>query len=170
MKEFHTGISGFSIRFAVKQDAPLILDLIRGLSVYEKMADQVTATVQSLEQSIFERNEAQVLIGEYQGQPVGFALFFQNFSTFVGKANLYLEDLFIYEQYRGKGFGKAMFRALAQIAVDRGYQRFDWVCLDWNVNSIAFYKSLGATALDEWTTYRLTTPEIKALVQGESSR
>ncbi len=164
--EFSTGIPDFTIRAAMPDDCGTIFDLILGLAAYEKMTDQVTATPDILRASIFERGEAEVLIAEFMSVPVGFAVFFTNFSTFVGEACMNLEDLFVLEQYRGKGFGKALFRALAQISVARQYKRFDWVCLDWNQPSIDFYLSLGAVPLDDWTTYRLSADQIRALAES----
>lgn len=155
-QQFDTGIHNFHIRFATEHDTGTILELIKALAEYENMADQVKATEDLLRGSIFERRRADVLIAEHEGYPVGFALFFHNFSTFEGGECLYLEDLFVREEYRGRGFGKAIFRTLASIAVERGCPRFDWVCLDWNESSIAFYRSLGAVSLDDWTIYRLT--------------
>lgn len=165
-REFYTGIEGFTLRAATEQDSGTILKLIRALAEYEKMPDQVCATEQSLRESIFARGRAEVLIAEYEGAPVGFALYFYNFSTFEGRECLYLEDLFVRSEYRGRGFGKAIFRALAQIAMAGDCPRLDWVCLDWNESSIAFYKNLGAAALDEWTTYRLRTDELRALANS----
>lgn len=144
------------IRFAKKEDTPLILQLVKDLAEYEHMLDQVIATEEIMEEWIFEKKKAEVIIGEYEGKPVGFALFFHNFSTFLGRAGVYLEDLFIKPEYRGMGFGKAMLQRLAQITVERGCGRLEWYCLDWNKPSIDFYKSLGAVSLDDWTTYRMT--------------
>lgn len=145
----------FIIRPAVKEDCPLILSFIRQLAAYEKMADQVVATVEGLEQSLFIEQRAEVILGEYKGEPVAFALFFHNYSTFLGRANLYLEDLYVQDHCRGKGFGQRMLDQLAAIAVSRGCQRLDWWCLDWNQSSIDFYLKLGATPMEEWTVYRL---------------
>lgn len=166
-RTFDTGIERLILRFAQPGDVSVILQLIKALAVYEKMADQVVATEQSLQSSIFERKRAEVLIAEYNGKPVGFALFFHNFSTFEGQECLYLEDLFVYEEYRGRGIGKAIFRVLASIALERGCPRFDWVCLDWNESSIAFYKRLGAFALDDWTIYRLTGEALRSVARPE---
>lgn len=150
------------IRFATEKDVPEILGFIKALSVYEKMEDQVVATEESLRVSLFEKKQAEVIFAEEAGVAVGFALFFHNYSTFLGKANLYLEDLFVKEAYRGKGYGKALLNELAQIAVKRDCERLDWVCLNWNEPSIEFYKSLGAKPLPEWLIFRL---EGKALDQ-----
>ena len=143
------------IRFATEKDVPEILGFIKALSVYEKMEDQVVATEESLRVSLFEKKQAEVIFAEEAGVLVGFALFFHNYSTFLGKANLYLEDLFVKEAYRGKGYGKALLNELAKIAVKRDCERLDWVCLNWNEPSIEFYKSLGAKPLPEWLIFRL---------------
>ncbi len=143
-------------RFAREGDVPLILDFIRRLAAYEHMEDQVTATEELLREGIFEKKKAEVLFALEDGRPVGFALFFHNFSTFLGRAGLYLEDLFVLPEYRGRGYGKALLRRLAAIAAERGCGRLEWWCLDWNRPSIDFYLSLGAVPMDEWTVYRLT--------------
>lgn len=142
-------------RYAKKGDGALILELIRQLAAYERLEEKVTATPELLEQWLFEKQAAQVLIGEADGEVVGFALFFQNFSTFLGKGGIYLEDLFVKERFRGRGYGTAFLKKLASIAKERGCGRLDWSCLDWNERSIAFYRSFGAVALDDWTVYRL---------------
>lgn len=160
---FKTQIKGFQIRFATKEDTPLILQMIKQLAEYEKLGDQVVATEEVLSRSLFERRQAHVLIAEHHGQAVGFALFFYNFSTFLGKANLYLEDLYMIPNARGKGFGKAMFCCLARIAQENDCERIDWWCLDWNEPSIAFYKRLGAQAMEDWTVYRLERSAIDRL-------
>ena len=129
---------------------------IKALAEYEKMRADVTATPESLEYWLFDKQAAEVLFAITDGKEVGFALYFNNFSTFLGKAGLYLEDIYVLPQYRGRGIGKALFAELARIAVERGYGRFEWACLDWNEPSIGFYRSLGAVGLPEWTTYRLT--------------
>ncbi|MCC5909763.1 MAG: GNAT family N-acetyltransferase [Clostridiaceae bacterium] len=155
MKQFETSIQDFTIRFATEEDIPLILEFIKNLAEYEKMLHEVTATEEILRVSLFEKNQAEVILGEYHGEAVGFALFFHNFSTFLGKANLYLEDLFVKPEMRGKGFGKTLLAFLGKIAVERDCGRLDWWCLDWNTSSIAFYKEMGANAMDEWTVYRV---------------
>ncbi|HJJ66766.1 MAG TPA: GNAT family N-acetyltransferase, partial [Methanocorpusculum sp.] len=131
-------------RFAERRDTALILQFIKDLAEYEKMADLVVATPEMLEEEIFEKRKAEVLFVMENGREVGFALFFHNFSTFLGRAGLYLEDLFVLPEFRGKGYGKATLKKLAQIAVERGCGRFEWWCLDWNRPSIDFYLSLGA--------------------------
>lgn len=153
----------FSIRFAAREDIPTILEFIRALAAYEKMEDQVIADETLFETWIFEKRKAEVLLAFEGGAPVGFALFFHNFSTWLGRAGIYLEDLFVLPEYRGRGYGKLLLKRLARIAVQRGCGRLEWACLDWNEPSIAFYKSVGATALDEWTTYRVTGDALLAL-------
>ncbi|WP_455013207.1 N-acetyltransferase family protein [Hominenteromicrobium sp.] len=153
----------FSIRFAAREDVPTILGFIRALAAYEKMEDQVIADETLLETWIFEKRKAEVLLAFEGDTPVGFALFFHNFSTWLGRAGIYLEDLFVLPEYRGRGYGKLLLKRLARIAVQRGCGRLEWACLDWNEPSIAFYKSVGATALDEWTTYRVTGDALLAL-------
>lgn len=145
----------FSIRFAVREDVDLILDFIKRLADYEHLLDEVVATREILELWIFDKQKAEVIIAEEDGEPVGFALFFHNFSTFLGRAGVYLEDLFVVPEKRGNSYGKALLQKLAQIAVDRGCGRLEWWCLDWNKSSIDFYKSLGAIAMDDWTVYRI---------------
>ena len=145
-----------TFRFAEEVDCTLILRFIRGLADYEKMSDQVVATEELLREWIFVKKKAEVLFICVDDKEVGFALFFHNFSTFLGRAGIYLEDLFVLPEYRNKGYGKALLKKLAQITVSRGCGRLEWACLDWNKPSIEFYKSLGAAVMDEWTTYRLT--------------
>ena len=143
-------------RFANEEDCGLILSFIRHLAAYEKMSDQVVATEELLREWIFEKKKAVVLFVCEGEKEVGFALFFHNFSTFLGRAGIYLEDLFVLPEYRGKGYGKALLKKMAQITVDRGCGRLEWACLDWNQPSIDFYRSFGAVPMDEWTFYRLT--------------
>ncbi|MGI6717695.1 MAG: GNAT family N-acetyltransferase [Bacteroidales bacterium] len=143
------------IRYAERKDVGLILNLIKAIADYEHLLNEVVATEEILNEWIFDKQRAEVLIGEVDGTPVGFALFFHNFSTFKGRSGLYLEDLFVYPKYRGNGYGKALFTKLAQIAVERKCGRYEWICLDWNKPSIDFYLSMGATPFSEWTVYRL---------------
>ena len=145
-----------TFRFAQESDTPLILWFIRALAEYEHLADQVVADEATLKDQLFRRKGAEVLFALEDGKEVGFALFFHNFSTFLGRAGLYLEDLYVLPEHRGKGYGKALFRRLATVAVERGCGRMEWWCLDWNAPSIGFYKALGAQAMEEWTVYRLT--------------
>jgi GNAT superfamily N-acetyltransferase len=151
------------IRKAVRQDVPLILEFIKGIARYEKMENEVVATTELLEEQLFDKGRAEVIFAMEEGVEVGFALFFHNFSTFLGRSGLYLEDLFVYPEHRGKGYGKALFLELVRIANERGCGRMEWVCLNWNKPSIEFYRSMGAMSLDEWTTYRLTSDVMKKL-------
>ena len=143
-------------RFANKKDCGKILDFIKQLAEYEKMSDEVVATEELLQEWIFEKQKAEVIFALENEKEVGFALFFHNFSTFLGRAGIYLEDLFVLPEYRGKGYGKGLLKQLAKIAVERSCGRLEWSCLDWNKPSIDFYLSLGAVPMDEWTVYRLT--------------
>ena len=152
-------------RYAERQDAALILEFIKALAEYEKLSDEVVATPETLEEWIFERQKAEVIFALENGIEVGFALFFHNFSTFLGRAGLYLEDLFVKPAYRGRGYGKGLLAALAKIAVERGCGRLEWVCLDWNKPSIDFYKSLGAVPMDDWTIYRVAGDTLTALAE-----
>lgn len=145
----------FSIRIAELEDTALVLNFIKELAVYENMLDEVVATEASLKEQLFEKKMAEVIIGEYKSEPVAFALFFPNFSTFLGKPGLYLEDLYIKPEMRGKGFGRRIFSFLAELTREREYGRLEWVCLDWNEPSIQFYKKMGAVPMDDWTTFRL---------------
>ena len=155
-----------TFRFANETDVALILRFIRGLAEYEHLADQVVADEETLRREIFDRKGAEVLFALENGKEVGFALFFHNFSTFLGRSGLYLEDLFVWPEHRGKGYGKALLRQLAVIAVERGCGRLEWVCLDWNQPSIDFYKSLGAEPQSDWTIYRLTGATLTALAES----
>ena len=152
-----------SFRFAVREDTPKILAFIRALAEYEQMADQVVASEELLERQLFDQNAAEVLFALEDGLEVGFALFFHNFSTFLGRAGLYLEDLYVLPEHRGKGYGKALLRQLARIALHRGCGRMEWWCLDWNRPSINFYLSLGAEPMSDWTVYRLSGATLEAL-------
>ena len=154
-----------TIRAAEEKDCGIILDFIRGLAEYEKMSDQVVATEELLREWIFEKKKAEVLIACEGEKPVGFALFFHNFSTFLGRAGIYLEDLFVFPEYRGRGYGRALLKRLAQITVERGCGRLEWACLDWNKPSIDFYLSLGAVPMEEWTVYRLTGDTLNAMAE-----
>lgn len=156
MEYYETQIEGFRIRKAERTDIPVVLELIKELAEYEKMSDDVVATPKLLEEWIFDKEKAQVLLGEADGEIVGMALYFYNFSTFLGRAGIYLEDLFVKPSMRGSGMGKAQLTQLARIAVEEGCGRMEWSCLNWNAPSIGFYKSLGAVPMDEWTVYRLT--------------
>jgi GNAT superfamily N-acetyltransferase len=148
-------INDFKIRIAEPTDVSLILKFIKELADYERMLEDVVATEELLTEFIFQQKKAEVIIGEYQQRPVCFALFFHNFSTFLGRPGIYLEDLFVKPEMRGKGFGKALLAYLSTLATERGCGRVEWSCLDWNEPSIQFYKQLGAKPMDEWTVYRL---------------
>lgn len=155
----------FSIRKAIPQDAATIYDLIRKLAIYEKLENEMITSVDELRENIFDKGFAEVIIAEEDEKPVGFALYFFNFSTFVGKPGLYLEDVFVEPDCRGKGYGKKLLIELAKIAKERNCGRMEWSVLDWNTPSIEFYKSLGATPMDEWTVFRLTKQGIDDLSQ-----
>ena len=142
-------------RYAEEKDAAKILYFIKELAAYEKMLDEVIATEELLKEWIFVQKKAEVIFAIVDNKEIGFALFFHNFSTFLGRAGIYLEDLYVMPEYRGKGYGKALLKKLAQIAVERKCGRLEWWCLDWNQPSIDFYLSLGAEAMDEWTVYRI---------------
>ena len=149
-------MNNFTIRYAEEKDVSIILSFITELAIYENMLDDVVATEELLHEWIFEKKKAEVILAVEDGKEVGFALFFHNFSTFLGRAGIYLEDLFVLPEYRGRGYGKALLKKLAGIAVERGCGRLEWSCLDWNKPSIDIYLSLGAQPMDEWTVYRLT--------------
>lgn len=150
---------------ATIDEVPLVLSYIQQIAAYEKMSDAVVATEDLLREWIFEKEVASVFFVVYEKQVVGFALYFYNFSTFVGKAGLYLEDVYIKPEFRGKGLGKAVLKELARRALEKGCGRMEWTCLNWNTPSIRFYESLGAIAMDEWTTYRLTEESMKSLIK-----
>ncbi len=154
-----------SFRFANESDTPLILDFIRDLAAYENMLDQVSATEEVLHEWLFEKKKAEVLFAVLGKKEIGFALYFYNFSTFLGKSGLYMEDLFIKPEYRRYGYGKAILKKLAQIALERGCGRLEWWCLDWNKPSIDFYRSLGAVPMNDWTVYRLTGDALRKLTE-----
>ena len=160
-------MSQVEFRRAEEKDAALILRFIRELAAYEKLSDQVVATEELLREWIFEKGKAEVLFPVENGVEVGFALFFHNFSTFLGRAGLYLEDLYIRPEHRGKGYGKAALQKLARIAVERGCGRLEWSCLDWNTPSISFYLSLGAEPMEEWTVYRLSGEKLSRMAAGQ---
>ena len=152
-------------RTAERQDVPLILQFIRELAEYEGMLDQVVADESTLETWIFDKEKAEVIFVLEDGKEVGFALFFHNFSTFLGRAGIYLEDLYVKPEYRKKGYGKALLKKLAVIAAERGCGRLEWWCLDWNKPSIDFYLSLGAEAMSDWTVYRIAGDTLAKLGQ-----
>jgi GNAT superfamily N-acetyltransferase len=146
-----------TIRPATRDDVPLILAFIQELAAYEKLAREVVATEASLAATLFgPKPAAEVLIAEFEGAPAGFALYFHNYSTFLGRPGIFLEDLFVRPDARGRGVGRALLSCLARIAVERGCGRLEWAVLDWNESAIGFYRKLGATAMNDWTVYRLT--------------
>jgi len=159
-------LTEFQIRSANETDVKLILQFITDLGAYEKLSHAVVATEEKLLDTLFHRHMAEVVIGEYKGEPVGFALFFHNYSTFLGQAGIYLEDIYINPEMRGKGFGKSMLKHLAKLAVERDCGRLEWACLDWNEPSICFYKGLGAEALNDWTVFRLTGKTLREMAAG----
>ena len=152
-------------RSATREDVPLILQFIRELADYEKMLHEVVADEATLEEWIFDRQKAEVLFALVDGNEIGFALFFHNFSTFLGRAGIYLEDLYVKPEYRGKGYGTAMLKRLASIAVERKCGRLEWWCLDWNQPSIDFYRSLGAEPMSDWTVYRIAGDTLTHLAE-----
>lgn len=145
-----------SFRYANDNDTTLILSFINELAKYEQMADEVIASEELLNEWLFKKEIAEVIFIMENKKEIGFALFFHNFSTFLGRGGIYLEDLYVKSEYRGKGYGKAIFKQIAKIAVERNCGRLEWCCLDWNKPSIDFYLSLGAKVMDEWTTYRIS--------------
>lgn len=155
------------IRPATPTDVPVIAELIRALADYERLSHEVVLDESALAEHLFgSRPYAEVVLAEHEGAVVGFALFFHNYSTFLGRPGIYLEDLFVRPEHRGAGHGKALLAHLARLAVERGCGRLEWSVLDWNEPSIAFYKSLGAVAMDEWTVYRLTGDALSALASS----
>ncbi|HYW97173.1 MAG TPA: GNAT family N-acetyltransferase [Bacteroidales bacterium] len=161
-----TDIQGFVIKMAQREDTSLILDFIKRLAEYERLSHEVVATEKDLDTFLFsDRAVAEVIIGYYENKPVGFALFFHNFSTFLGRRGIYLEDLFVLEEYRGRGFGKTLLTYLAKLDLERDCGRLEWAVLNWNEPSILFYKSLGAKVMDEWLVNRLTGDTLKAVAQ-----
>ena len=163
MIRYNTGIEGFTFRETSEEDLALILGFIKEIAEYEKLSDSVTATEESLRESVFKKKRAEVLIAEMNEVPIGYVVYFYNFSTFTGTSGLYLEDIFIRSEYRGMGLGKEAFKLLGKIAREEGCKRMEWVCLNWNEPSKNFYKSLGAVSMDEWSTFRLTEEYIKEL-------
>lgn len=160
-------MADIAIRSATVEDTPLILSFIRELAEYEKLSHEVVATEEALRASLFgERPFAEVLLAFVGGEPLGFALFFHNFSTFLGKPGIYLEDLYVRPEHRGTGAGRALLVRLARLAVERGCGRLEWWVLDWNEPAVGFYKRIGARAMDDWTVYRLTGDALERLAGG----
>lgn len=160
-------VNNLIFRFAERKDVPLILKFIKDLAEYEKMLDEVVATEALLEEWLFDKNKAEVIFAMTAEKEIGFALFFHNFSTFLGRSGIYLEDLYVRPEYRGLGYGKAILKKLAQIAVERGCGRLEWWCLDWNQPSIDFYLSLGAEAMKDWTVYRIAGDTLNQLADTQ---
>ena len=154
-------------RFAERGDCALILRFIRDLAEFEQLSDQVVATEELLAEWLFDKRAAEVLFAVVDGREAGFALFFTNFSTFLGRAGMYLEDLYVLPDFRRLGVGTSILRELARIAVKRGYGRFEWACLDWNTPGIELYRSFGAEPMSGWTTYRLSGDKLKELAMSE---
>lgn len=160
-----------TLRNATEEDVPLILRFIRELAEYERLAHEVVATEESIRQTLFgARAFAEVILAEQRGEPVGFALLFHNYSTFLGRPGIYLEDLYVRPEMRGYGIGKALLVRLAQIALERNCGRFEWAVLNWNESAIRFYRSLGALPEDAWTVYRLKGESLRALARNAAAR
>ena len=157
----------FNIRPARPDEAGLVLEFIKRLADYEKCADEVVADEATLHHSLFVEHSAEVVFAEEDGVAIGFALFFHNFSTFVGRKGLYLEDLFIIPEKRGRGYGKALLKYLARTAVERNCGRMEWICLDWNQPALNVYRSIGAVPMDEWTVQRLSETALKQFADNE---
>ena len=163
MRRYNTNIEGFTLRETSENDLSLILGFIKEIAEYEKLSHAVDATEESLKKYVFEKRRAEVLIVEKDENPIGYVVYFYNFSTFTGTSGLYLEDVFIRSEYRGMGLGKEIFKILGKLAREEGCKRMEWVCLNWNEPSKKFYKGLGAISMDEWTTFRLTDDYIRKL-------
>ena len=155
-----------NIRPAKPDEAGLVLDFIKKLAVYEKCADDVVADEATLRHSLFVEHAAEVVFAEEDGTVVGFALFFHNFSTFVGRKGMYLEDLFVLPEKRGRGYGKALLKYVARLAVERNCGRMEWICLDWNESALSVYRSMGAEPLSEWTVQRLDEHALKRFAES----
>jgi GNAT superfamily N-acetyltransferase len=160
-----SNMSDIVIREAKRADIPQILDFIKALAEYERLPNEVKANSQTLEKTIFDERYAEVFIAEYQSKPAGFSLFFHNYSTWLARPGIYLEDLFVYPELRGKGIGKALLKNLAKIAIERDCGRLEWSVLDWNTPALEFYKSLGAKMMDEWTVNRVTGNDLIKLAE-----
>ncbi len=160
-----TQIEGFTIRFAEEKDAGTVFGMIRELAEYEKLLAGFEVTEERLRKSLFHGGVAETLIGEHSGRPVGYAIFFYTFSSFAGRIGIYIEDIYVKPEMRGKGFGEAMFSFIAKLAVERRCGRLEWSCLNWNTPSIAFYRKMGAEPLDDWTMYRLTGEKLAEIAR-----
>lgn len=155
----------FLIRKAEREDTPVIYDIILKMAEYERLESEVDTSAAEIERTVFDERQAEVIIAEVSGLQVGMALYCYNYSTFKGRRGIWLEDLFVYREHRGKGYGKALLLELTKIAVEKGYRRVEWTVLDWNTPSIEFYKSLGAVPMEGWTTFRLTEEKLKELAK-----
>ncbi len=163
MSGINTRFEGIQLRFAEEKDTGVILGFIKELAEYENLLDEVSATEDILREALFSNKAAEVILAEIDQEPVGFALFFHNFSTFLGKAGIYLEDLYVKPEKRGRGIGKLMLAFLARVAIERNCGRLEWSVLDWNKPSIEFYKSMGAVPMEDWTVYRVTGRSLQEL-------
>lgn len=155
----------FTIRPAEKEDAALVFYFIRQIALYEHMLDQVENTEELVRKVIFEDGGAEVVIAEEDGKPVGFALFYTTYSTFVGRPGIHLEDLFVEKEYRGKNYGKLLLQHIAALTLERGYGRLEWCCLNWNEPALRFYRGLGAASLDEWIDFRLQGDALRGALE-----
>jgi GNAT superfamily N-acetyltransferase len=160
-----TRIEGFTLRFAEEKDAGIILELIRELAEYEKLLTNVEATEETLKESLFRQNVTKTIIAKYYDKTVGYSIFFYNFSSFLGRLGIYIEDLYVKPEFRGKGFGETIFAFIAKLAVERKCGRLEWACLDWNKPSIAFYERMGATAMNDWAMYRIAGEGLERLAR-----
>ncbi len=160
-------LESINLRKAVESDINLIVGFIREIAEYEKMLNEVIATKDEVYESIFKRKEAEVLIIEKDSNPIGYVVYFFNYSTFIGRTGFYLEDIYIKPKYRGNGYGKKVFKYLTKLAYEKGCHRMEWSCLNWNKPSIEFYKSLGAVPMSEWTVYRLTRDKFKDVYESK---
>ncbi len=165
-KTIQTRIDGFTVRFAKKEDAKIVFNMIRELAEYEKLLDHFEATEELVRESLFRRNVAETLIGEFKHEPVSYAIFFYNISSFLGRIGIFIEDLYVKPEMRGKGFGKVMFSFIAKLAVERNCGRLEWACLDWNKPAITFYKKMNAVPLEDWTIYRVVGEDLKELANS----
>jgi GNAT superfamily N-acetyltransferase len=161
-----TRLEGFTIRFADENDSKTILSMVGELAEYEKLLDSFEATEEEFKRELFRRGVAETLIGEYNGAAVGYAIFFHNFSSFLGRVGIYIEDIYVKPELRGKRFGEAMFTYIAKLAVERNCCRLEWSCLNWNAPSIAFYEKMGAVPLKEWTMFRLAGKALEQTASG----
>lgn len=167
-ENIQTRIDGFKIRFATKEDVGIVFNMIKELAVYEKLLDNFEATEDLLQEALFKRHVAETLIAEYKHEPVGYAIFFYNVSSFLGRVGIFIEDLYVKPEMRGKGFGETMLSFIAKLAVERNSGRLEWACLDWNRPSIAFYKKMNAVALEDWTMYRVAGRSLRKLADNFS--